>query len=132
MSPTPKNIKDKQFSHWQMYLREFTKREWSSIVVCLVCGAIAAGFIRLTLWDRSFQNFLSSKYAPNAKLFDDPESYLLYLVIAGALVLLGVTFRLPIFLRRYWRSSREGVVSGLRFLSFISIFVPLNLRTLSL
>jgi hypothetical protein len=83
------------------------------------------------LWDHAFQGFLSSKYVPLAKILDNPQLYVPYVITAVVLALLGVALRMPGFLWRFVRSWWAGVTSGLAFFSFSSIFVAfaLNFRS---
>jgi predicted KAP-like P-loop ATPase len=108
---------------WRTLLWDFSKRELLSVFLWSGLGAITAGLIHLMLWDRTFQEFLNSKYIPVAKLLDNPHLYLPYLISAAVLIVFGVALRIPDFLLRFIRSWLAGVTSGLAFLSFTSVLI---------
>jgi hypothetical protein len=94
-------------------------------------GVIAAGFIRLVLWDHSFQVFLFSKYKPSVT-FDDPRLYVHYLITIAVTIFIAIFLFIPGFLWRGLKSWWEGVTSGLALLSFGSVFLFLILPSPSL
>lgn len=112
---------------WRSLFWDFTKREWVSVFVCSALGIVAGGLARLILSDRSFQAFLSSRYTPTARLFDDPKLYLPYAASVAVAAFLAIAFRIPGFARRYARSWWHGVTSGLAPLSFIATLVAFAL-----
>ena len=107
------------------HLRDFTRREWSSVFIWAGLGAMAAGLARLSVWDPSFQAFLRSKYAP-VGLLDDARLYVPYMLTIAIAFLLAITFHILAFTRRGLRSWWAGVTSGLALLPFTSTFVLLS------
>ena len=124
---SPNTEKARTPEAWQRLLWDFTKREWWSVFLWSSLGALAAGLVRLVLWDRSFQGFLTSSYIPSHPRFDDPRLYLPYLIIALVAVFVGIALRIPGLLSRGLRSWWTGVTSGLALLPFTFTFASLTI-----
>jgi hypothetical protein len=116
---------------WRKLLWDFTKREWLSLFVWSGFGALAAGLVRLVLWDASFQAFLTSNYMPSAS-FRDRRLLFPYLITVAVAFFLGIALRIPGFFWRGLRSWWAGVTSGLALFPFTSTFVLLTVRSSSI
>ncbi len=124
---------EKILKSWRRLLWEFTQREWLSIVIWTVLGALAAGLIHLVLLDQFFKEFVVAKYLPEPKHLDDTRRYFPY----TAVIVLGIAAVMAIqlmgLMARGFRSWIAGVTSGLCLLPFLSIFMMLTMggRTVS-
>jgi hypothetical protein len=126
------NLKKKRvLKAWRTLLLDFTKREWLLVFLWSGLGVIVSGLVRLTLWDHSFQGFVSSRYIPTAKILDNPHLYFPYLLATAAAVFVGIILRIPVFLGRGLRSWWAGVTSGLAFLSCTSAFAAFTFGSAS-
>jgi len=81
-------------------------------------SALLAGLFRLGWGDHSFRAFLKDKYVPAALRFDDPGSYVLFLLVISFAVLMGMALEIPRYVWRGLRSWWAGVTSGLALFTF--------------
>ena len=76
-------------------------------------SALLAGLFRLGWGDHSFRAFLKDKYVPAALRFDDPGSYVLFLLVISFAVLMGMALEIPRYVCLLYTSPspRDGLLS---------------------
>lgn len=112
------NPEKKVLANWPRLLGKFVSREWMTVFGWLGAGALLAGLFRLGWSDHSFRAFLKATYVPTGLRFDNPSSYVPFLLVISFAVLLGMALEIP---RHFWRGLRSwwaGVTSGLALFSF--------------
>jgi hypothetical protein len=117
---------------WKTVIHNFFHRELLSILFWASLGAIAAALVRALISDHSFDTFLLTTYLPPPKRFDEPARYVPYLLTGAVAVVIIVLIRGWRIVRRGVKSWFLGVTSGLKFISFTSTIILLNLTRYSI